>query len=364
MRLHDIAMKVPSKNVAAITLLISLLAPSLAFAQMGGSDSDWMNYWRRGSEFQSQIQALGDVAVSSLPIPVLLGVEVNQLTKNFGDPRGGGTRTHEGLDIMAPDGTPVVSPTDAVVINFGNGPDSGLFVRTANPGGEQFVYMHLKEIAKGIQNGAVLKRGEVLGYVGNTGNASGGAPHLHFELRKDGATDPYPRFTHAFSMQERMSAVQQALERANDPSALAAALAGNFKSTFNAATSQSIAVAQSILHSLGSVVGVGVPTAEASSPAAYTLTSQANTGVAVVTTGSFTRDLEIGMKGEDVRTLQKYLNTNGYLVTLSGDGSPGRETTYFGGLTQKALITFQKAKGITPTAGYFGPKTRAYVLSH
>jgi murein DD-endopeptidase MepM/ murein hydrolase activator NlpD len=72
----------------------------------------------------------------------------------FGDARGGGTRTHEGLDIMAPGGTPVVSPTDAVVLATGDGPDSGLFVRTANPGGEQFVYMHLREIAKSILTGA------------------------------------------------------------------------------------------------------------------------------------------------------------------------------------------------------------------
>lgn len=361
MRLNDVTMK----KSAAIVGLFIMIAPSFAFAQMGGSDSDWMNYWRRGSEYSTQIQALGDVAVSSIPIPVLLGVEINQLTRNFGDSRGGGTRTHEGLDIMAPSGTPVVSPTDAVVINTGDGSDSGLFVRTANPGGEQFVYMHLKEIAKGIQNGVSVKRGEVLGYVGNTGNASGGAPHLHFELRKDGATDPYPRLTHAFSIQERMTAVQQALERAADPAMLATSLATNFKSTFNTAKAQGIAVAQSILNALGgSVVDIAVPTAQASTPT-YTLTTQANTGVKpIVQSGTFSRDLELGMKGEDVRTLQKYLNANGYLVAASGDGSPGRETTYFGALTKKALVTFQQAKNITPSAGYFGPKTRAYVLSH
>lgn len=359
MRLNDISMK---RSATALVLLM-MVAPVWSAAQVrgGGSDSDWMDYWRRGSEYSTQIQALGDVAVSSIPIPVLLGVELNQLTSNFGDPRGGGTRTHEGLDIMAPAGTPIVSPTDAVVINTGDGPDSGLFVRTANPGGEQFVYMHLKEIGKGIQNGVQVKRDQVLGYVGNTGNASGGAAHLHFEIRKDGAIDPYPRLTQVFTLHERMSAVQEALEKTVDPTGLSVMLAQNFRSTFNAATVQGIAVAQSILNALGSAVGIGLSTAEASTPASYTLTSQANTGVA---TGGYTRDLEIGMKGEDVRRLQKYLNANGYLVSVGGDGSPGRETTYFGALTQKALITFQKAKGIYPTAGYFGPKTRAYVLSH
>ncbi len=355
------SVKMIATRLSAMTLLVAMIVPLVAVAQTSGSDSDWMNYWRRGSEYSSQIQALGDVAVSSIPIPVLLGVEVNQLTKNFGDLRGGGTRTHEGLDIMAPAGTPVVSPTDAVVINAGNGPDSGYFVRTANPGGEEFVYMHLQEIARGIQNGVVVTRGDVLGYVGNSGNASGGAPHLHFELRNSGATDPYPRLTQAFSIQERMAGVQQALERVADPTTLASMLALNFKSTFTTARSQGIAVAQSILSALGSAVGVGITTAEASSPSTYTRTSQSNTGVAA---GAYVRDLEIGMRGEDVRTLQKYLNRNGYLVSVGGDGSPGYETMYFGALTQKALITFQQAKGISPAVGYFGPKTRAYVLSH
>ncbi len=337
------------KPLAAVVLFSLLSVPAFAFAQ--GSDSDWMNYWRRGSEYSSQIQALGDVAVQAIPIPVLLGVEVNQLTRNFGDARGGGTRTHEGLDIMAPAGTPVASPTDAVVINTGDGPDSGLFVRTANPGGEQFVYMHLSAIAKGIQNGVAVKRDEVIGYVGNTGNASGGAPHLHFEIRNNGATDPYPRLTQVFSMQERMAGVQQALERATDPAALATTLATNFKSTFNTAKSQGVAVAQSIVDRLGSTIGIGITTADA------------QTAITPAAVG-FSRDLEIGMKGEDVRKLQKYLNTSGYLITNIGDGSPGYETTYFGALTKKALITFQKAKGISPAAGYFGPKTRAYIASH
>ena len=65
-----------------------------------------------------------------------------------------------------------------------------------------------------------------------------------------------------------------------------------------------------------------------------------------------------------MRKLQKYLNANGYILTTIGDGSPGYETLMFGSLTKKALITFQKAKGITPASGYFGPKTRAFIASH
>lgn len=75
----------------------------------------------------------------------------------------------------------------------------------------------------------------------------------------------------------------------------------------------------------------------------------------------FTRDLTVGSTGLDVQALQKYLNANGFPVAKSGAGSPGQETTYFGTLTQKAVAAFQAAKGITPSVGYFGPKTRAYI---
>src|SRR3989338_3237708 len=80
--------------------------------------------------------------------------------------------------------------------------------------------------------------------------------------------------------------------------------------------------------------------------------------------GSFTRDLEVGSTGDDVKALQAYLNTRGYVIASSGPGSSGNETTKFGGLTRAALVKLQKAAGITPAAGYFGPKTRAYVAAN
>jgi len=81
------------------------------------------------------------------------------------------------------------------------------------------------------------------------------------------------------------------------------------------------------------------------------------------TTYSFTRDLTLGSTGNDVMALQQFLNSKGFTVATSGAGSPGNETTYFGSRTQAALGKYQASVGITPTAGYFGPKTRAYVAS-
>ena len=88
------------------------------------------------------------------------------------------------------------------------------------------------------------------------------------------------------------------------------------------------------------------------------LNGQATTGTV---TAVFVRNLELGMTGADVKALQQWLNANGYRVAESGYGSPGNETTKFGGATKAALIKFQKANGITPAVGYFGPKTRAAV---
>ena len=79
---------------------------------------------------------------------------------------------------------------------------------------------------------------------------------------------------------------------------------------------------------------------------------------------TFTRTLTIGQKGNDVKTLQQYLNAHGFIVSVLGAGSPGNETTTFGSLTRQALIKFQKANGISPAVGYFGTITRAFIIKH
>jgi len=79
------------------------------------------------------------------------------------------------------------------------------------------------------------------------------------------------------------------------------------------------------------------------------------------TTFLFIRNLQLYDTGTDVKTLQQFLNGRGFLVSQTGPGSPGHETTRFGIKTLQALIRFQKSIGIVPASGYFGPKTRAYV---
>lgn len=78
----------------------------------------------------------------------------------------------------------------------------------------------------------------------------------------------------------------------------------------------------------------------------------------------FTKDLEYLMTDPDVKKLQRYLNAKGVIVSASGAGSPGLETSFFGQATIKALVRFQKLRKITPASGFFGPITREYIRTH
>lgn len=96
-----------------------------------------------------------------------------------------------------------------------------------------------------------------------------------------------------------------------------------------------------------------------------TLQAQLNgtTGGDTMMMNAFTRTLTVGMRGDDVMNLQKFLNENGAQIASSGAGSPGNETTYFGPKTRTALAAYQAAQNppITPSVGFFGPKTKTYV---
>ncbi len=170
-------------------------------------DEDEYRNYRYSSSLQRKIRKLDDDPVEEMPVPVLF-VKLSSITSDFGDPRGGGTRTHEGQDILAPQGSFIISPTDAVVTSTGKGSSSGTYVYAVGPGGESFRYMHLDKIAYGVKSGKELKKGDIIGYVGNTGNASGGPHHLHFEIR-DGrkATDPYPRLGEELTREELLSSL-------------------------------------------------------------------------------------------------------------------------------------------------------------
>lgn len=195
--------------------------------------------WEVAGAYQSKIGKIGSKRVKKLSVPILFGITLSMISPNFGDPRGDGTRTHEGEDVMAPEGAPIVSPTKAVVIGTGNGSGSGKYVSTMNPGGEKFVYMHLDEIL--VKRGEELAVGELLGYVGNTGNASGGAAHLHFEIRDGGkATDPFPRLAREFSLKNKIKYLRSAIRKVKDVDELVEFVVANYRGELNQAKAVSI----------------------------------------------------------------------------------------------------------------------------
>ncbi|MDB5872237.1 MAG: peptidase [Ramlibacter sp.] len=119
---------------------------------------------------------------ASLLIPVE-GVAASQLRDSFAEKRGGNLRGHEAIDIPAPLGTPVRAVDDGRVAKLFLSKPGGItiyqFDRDEKLG---YYYAHLDRYAPGLTQGQQLRRGDVIGYVGATGNASPAAPHLHFAI--------------------------------------------------------------------------------------------------------------------------------------------------------------------------------------
>jgi murein DD-endopeptidase MepM/ murein hydrolase activator NlpD len=121
---------------------------------------------------------------AALIIPVQ-GITTRELRDSYTEPRGGGSRSHEALDIPAPRGTPVLAATDGRVLRKYQSTDGGNMIY-ATDATEKFIlmYAHLDRYADNLVDGMPLHRGDVIGYVGTTGNAPPDVPHLHFALAR------------------------------------------------------------------------------------------------------------------------------------------------------------------------------------
>jgi murein DD-endopeptidase MepM/ murein hydrolase activator NlpD len=176
----------------------------------------WINAY--GDKGDSKVEAAGDSVVVGTPkvevveglvvgpaglaIPVA-GIRADQLLDTYTQARAGGRRVHDAIDIMAPHGTPVLAAAPGVVeklfLSKGGGGITA-YIRS-NDGRWIYYYAHLEEYAPGLQEGQKVQRGERIGTVGSTGNASPSGPHLHFAIHQmakgedwhDGSpVNPYP----------------------------------------------------------------------------------------------------------------------------------------------------------------------------
>src|SRR5450830_145036 len=142
-------------------------------------------------------------ALGPLLLPVA-GVSAKELTDTFNQARGS-ERRHEALDIVAPKGTPVLAVADGKVVKLFNSKAGGLTVYQFDPSEKYaYYYAHLDSYAPDLKEGQTLRRGQMVGYVGVSGNADPATPHLHFAIFELAAhkkwwqgtpVNPYPYLT-------------------------------------------------------------------------------------------------------------------------------------------------------------------------
>jgi murein DD-endopeptidase MepM/ murein hydrolase activator NlpD len=162
-----------------------------------------------GGDPAAPAKAAPATSASGLLIPVQ-GIAATQLSDTFTDARGMG-RPHDAIDIMAPSGTPVLAVADGHVEKLFNSKLGGLTIYEFNADGTlAYYYAHLQRYADGLAEQQSISRGQVIGYVGSTGNASPDAPHLHFAIFKLGpekqwwkgeAINPYPQLRNTTPVQ-------------------------------------------------------------------------------------------------------------------------------------------------------------------
>lgn len=115
-----------------------------------------------------------------IPVP---GVSGSELPNTFDEARADGARRHDAIDILAPRGTPVRSVDAGRIARIDTSDRGGLSLYATDPSGKfVYYYAHLDAYRTGLRDGQSLARGDTIGFVGTTGNAPPGTPHLHFAI--------------------------------------------------------------------------------------------------------------------------------------------------------------------------------------
>ncbi len=298
---------------------------------------------------------------------------------DFGDGRSGG-RVHIGNDIMADKLTPVLAATDGTIIFAPMvEPSYGYYLSLRDAEGYTYDYVHLNNdnpgtddgkggpqhaYAPGIEQGVSVKAGQLIAWVGDSGNAENVGPHLHFEIHLPDGTpiDPYESLLAATKPNAPKQTIREIpdgilIRYSGDPNIYL--LANNTKYAiateatakaigYNIATAKLLPTDQDYRTGLPIELTANVIFQRDGKP----ITS---TSVASTTHQAITTNLSLGSKGPQVVQLQSILKRLGYFTNASFTG-------YYGAATRLAVLKFQKAYGI-PQIGLVGPQTRAKLNS-
>lgn len=188
----------PSSKGRVLTVLATVIVTAILVSAF------WIFAYNIFSAPQEEVTASGDtvtidpagappveiaeglvVGPAGLAIPVA-GISAEELVDTYTAARAGGARRHDAIDIMAPAGTPVVAAAPGTVekLYFSEGGGGiSAYVRSQD-GRWTYYYAHLQSYAPGLQEGQRVERGQLLGRVGSSGNASPEGPHLHFAINR------------------------------------------------------------------------------------------------------------------------------------------------------------------------------------
>lgn len=162
----------PKPSMEAAPELVQTLPPASPEPAARGVDDAWSS-------------GNAAAAIASQASPLLLpvaGVRADQLQDTYTDARSE-ARSHDAIDIMAPAGTPVLAVDDGTIAKLFNSKPGGLTIYQFDPRTEYaYYYAHLDRYADGLSEGQAVSRGDVIGFVGSSGNANPAAPHLHFAI--------------------------------------------------------------------------------------------------------------------------------------------------------------------------------------
>jgi murein DD-endopeptidase MepM/ murein hydrolase activator NlpD len=182
MRAHKpfIAVRTPARlSTRRLHPFTALIAIALAALPAGAQSRPGIRIF--SGSLVPDFTYLRSVAAMHLLLPVS-GVQTRQLRDTYREARSGG-REHDAIDISAPRGTPVIAATDGTILRLHQGSLGGNSIYQLAPDGRtRFYYAHLDRYAEGLHPGQEVKRGDVIGYVGDTGNAAPGDTHLHFSI--------------------------------------------------------------------------------------------------------------------------------------------------------------------------------------